>query len=112
MPLLLGGLLPGLRAWYLAAAFLLPFCCCLGMLLLGVKPPEAYRTLRIPCLVAFPAVQAPGYGGLVGLVSGNALLRLVGRVADHAPDGVHTSCLELVVAQGFVAPHRFLVGAQ
>lgn len=107
VPLLFRGLLPGLRTRRFAAALLLPSCCRLGvLLLLPGKSPEVFGTL-----VAFPVAGAISCGGIVCLVTGDALLRLVGQTADTAPDGVNTSSMEVVEALALVPPHRFsLVG--
>ena len=113
VPLLLDGPLPRLGTLWLAAAFLLSSCCRLGVLLLAGKPLEAFRVLRVPRLVAFPAGGAIGGSGLICLVMEDALLNLVRHAADNALDGVHTTSLEVVEALALVTPHRFsLVGAQ
>ena len=84
-----------------------------AVLLLVGKPPEAFRALRVPHMVAFPTVGALGCSGVICLVTGDALLCLVRHAADTAPDDVHTSCLEVVEVLALVTPHRFsLVGAQ
>lgn len=69
-------------------------------------PAEPLRALRVSSMVLLPAVGALGGGVLFGIVTPNALLRWVGLAVHPTPDGVHTSCLEVIEALPFIAPHR------